>query len=167
MTLLALALSLALCSPATPPEARKAAPDFELKDLAGKRVKLSSLAGKVVVVNFWATWCKPCLLEMPHLGKLEAELGEQGLVVLSISTDSPQTLAEVRQLVRRERFTQRILLDPEGKVLASLNPRGTNPFTVVVDRAGRIAEVHEGYTPGDERKYREWAEALLKEPSKG
>jgi len=147
---------------AAEPGARKTAPDFELKDLSGKRVKLSSLAGKIVIVNFWATWCGPCLQELPHLDKIQQEhKGE--VVVLAISTDGPDSLPQVRSVVKRQKFGMTILLDPEGKVAALLNPRGTNPFTAFVDRTGRIAESHEGYTSGDEKTYQKWAASLVAE----
>lgn len=165
MTLVSLALSLAIAA-AGAPGGRQQAPDFELKDLAGKRVRLSNLAGKTVIINFWATWCGPCLLELPHLDKIGKDLADKGLVVLAISTDGPQTLAQVRSLVKREKYAFNVLLDPEGKVFALLNPRGTNPFTLIVDKAGRIAESHEGYNPGDEAKYREWAQRLVAEDAK-
>jgi peroxiredoxin len=161
--MLSLSITLALALTATPPASRKAAPEFELKDLAGKRVKLSSLSGKTVLVNFWATWCGPCLLELPHLDKLQRELGDKGLTVLAISTDGPQTLAQVRSVVKREKWAMTVLLDPEGKAAAALNPRGTNPFTLIIDKNGRIAESHEGYNAGDEVKYREWVQRLLAE----
>jgi peroxiredoxin len=161
-------LSLALSLVGGPAEGRKAAPDFELKDLGGKRVKLSNLnsSGKVVLIEFWATWCVPCIAALPHLDKLQREFSDKGLTVLAISTDGPQTQAQVRSLVKREKLTMPVLLDPDGKVFASLNPRGTNPFTLIIDRNGRIAESHEGYNPGDELKYREWVERLLAENSK-
>jgi peroxiredoxin len=164
----ALTLSLALTALGSPAEARKAAPDFELKDLAGKRVKLSQLnaSGKTVLIEFWATWCVPCIAALPHLDKLHREFSEKGLTVLAISTDGPQTLAQVRSLVKREKLSMPVLLDPEGKVFAALNPRGTNPFTLIIDRSGKIAESHEGYTAGDEKKYREWVERLLAENAK-
>ena len=155
--------ALTLAAPEAAPAARKAAPDFELKDLSGKRVRLSSLAGKVVIVNFWATWCGPCLQELPHLDKLQQEHKDAGLVVLAISTDGPDTLAQVRSVAKRQKWTMPVLLDQEGKVSGLLNPRGTNPYTVFVDRAGRIAEAHEGYTAGDEKDYAEWAKKLVGE----
>ncbi len=162
---LALAAALLVAAPALAiPEAsaRKPAPAFELKDLSGKRVKLSSFVGKVVIVNFWATWCGPCLQELPHLDKLRAELGGE-LEVLAISTDGPDTLAQVRTVAKRQKWTMPVLLDQEGKVSGTLNPRGTNPYTVFVDRAGRIAESHEGYTAGDEKTYAAWAKQLVAE----
>jgi peroxiredoxin len=163
-----LTVSVALTLFGAPVEGRKTAPDFELKDLAGKRVKLSTLtaSGKVVLIDFWATWCVPCIAALPHLDKLHREFSDKGLVVLSISTDGPQTQAQVRSLVKREKLTMPVLLDPEGKVFGALNPRGTNPFTLIVDRDGKIAESHEGYNSGDERKYREWVERLLAENTK-
>lgn len=143
--------------------ARKTAPDFELKDLSGQRVKLSSLAGKVVIVNFWATWCGPCLQELPHLQKIHDQHKDAGLVVLAVSTDGPETLAQVRSVAKRQKWTMPVLLDQEGKAASALNPRGTNPYTVFVDRAGKIAEAHEGYSAGEEKRYAEWAAQLVAE----
>ncbi len=68
----------------------KAAPDFTLKDLTGKTVKLSSLRGKVVLLNFWATWCGPCVAEMPHLEKLHREYKDRDVVILGIDDEEPQ-----------------------------------------------------------------------------
>lgn len=167
-TALAAALLTATLAPLVPAQAapdvaaRKPAPEFELKDLTGKRVKLSSLAGKVVIVNFWATWCVPCLQELPHLEKIQQAHGGE-LVVLAISTDGPETQAQVRSVAKRQKWTMPVLLDQEGKVAGTLNPRGTNPYTVFVDRKGRIAETHEGYTAGDEKTYATWAQQLVAE----
>jgi thiol-disulfide isomerase/thioredoxin len=104
MVLLGLLFSgLTACS-SPPPEAPKSgppavgqlAPDFTLKDLGGNPVTLSSLRGKVVIVNFWATWCPPCRAEMPSMEQLYRELGTEGLVLLAINIeqDGRQTVAK-------------------------------------------------------------------------
>lgn len=147
MSALLLAGLLALSAP--DPSARRIAPDVELKDLAGKRVRLSALQGKVVILSFWATWCGPCLQELPQLQKIaEASGGE--VVVLAINTDGPDSIASVRSVAKRHRLGMTVLLDVEGKATSLFNPRGTNPYTVLLDRRGRVADTHEGYASGDE-----------------
>jgi thiol-disulfide isomerase/thioredoxin len=70
-----------------PPVVGQAAPDFTLSDLGGKAFSLSALRGKVVIVNFWATWCPPCRAEMPSMEQLHRELGDEGLVLLAINIE--------------------------------------------------------------------------------
>ncbi|MDA8432453.1 MAG: TlpA disulfide reductase family protein, partial [Nitrospiraceae bacterium] len=67
---------------------KQKAPDFTLKDLRGNHVTLSSLKGKVVLLNFWATWCPPCVAEMPELNKLYRKMASRGLEIVAVSTDS-------------------------------------------------------------------------------
>ena len=148
----------------TETKARASAPEFELNDLKGDTVRLSQFKGKVVVINFWATWCGPCKQEIPHLSRMLDSYKDQGLVVLTISTDSPQTQSQVGRLARR--WKTHTLLDPEGKVVALLNPRGIQPYTVIVDRQGKIALEHDGYTPGDEVGMEALIKTVLAEESK-
>jgi thiol-disulfide isomerase/thioredoxin len=92
--LLLLASGLSGCSsppqqtaPAGPPTVGQTAPDFTLNDLAGKPVSLAALRGKVVIVNFWATWCPPCRAEMPSMELLHRELADEGLVMLAVNIE--------------------------------------------------------------------------------
>lgn len=148
-------------SPLTAIEKRSHVADFELKNLKGERVRLSDFKGKVVLVNFWATWCAPCKQELPHLNRMYQTYQNQGFEVLAISTDSPQTMSQVGRLARR--WTFKTLLDPEGKVVAQLNPRGVAPYTLIVDPQGRIAYEHDGYTSGEEVQMEEAIKAILSE----
>ncbi len=142
---------------------RPAAPAFALKDLDGKPVSLAALRGKVVVVNFWATWCAPCLQELPFLDQFQQKYGKDGLVVIAIATDGPETAANIASVVRRRRLSVTVAHDGSGTVIAALNPRAANPYTLFLDRQGRVAHRHEGYSAGDERKYEATITALLAE----
>lgn len=163
-TLAALAL-LCVAAPASavdPPDRRRPVQEFALDDLSGDAVRLSDFAGKVVVISFWATWCGPCLQELPFLQQLYDQHGGE-LVVLAITTDGPDTVPEVRNIVRRNRWTMPVLLDLDGGLMAQLNPRGTQPFTMFIDRQGRLAHVHEGYSVGDEVAHAASIETLVGE----
>ena len=147
----------------TPPADRPTVADFTLNTLKGTPVRLADLKGKVVMINFWATWCRPCLQELKFVDEYYKQLKDKGVEVLAITTDGPQTLGKVRQTVKRRRWKMPVLLDQDGAVMANLNPRGNQPFTLYIDRAGRKAGEHDGYTAGDEKGMKATLEALLAE----
>ena len=132
-----------------PASERSTVPGFALKDLKGQPVRLAAFKGKVIVISFWATWCEPCMQELPHLNRKALDLPDD-LVVLAISTDNAQTVNKVRSTVKRERWKVPVLLDTSGQVSGDLNPRGAHPYTMFIDRTGRLAADHDGYAPGDE-----------------
>jgi peroxiredoxin len=142
-------------------EKRSSVLDFELDDLDKNLVRLSDYKGKIVIVTFWATWCAPCKQEIPHLEKLYETYKDQGLIVFAISTDSPQTQSQVPRIARK--WTIPTLLDTEGRVVAQMNPRGVAPFTMLIDRNGKNAFEHDGYSVGDEIKIKEALVKLLEE----
>lgn len=127
-----------------------AATDFTLRDVDGKSVSLSDFAGKVVLIDFWATWCVPCEAEIPHLESLYQKNKDAGLVVLGVSMDGPETVASVGPFVRRYNLSFPVLLDEETKVVGVYNPKRTAPLSVLIDRTGKIVRVRSGYNPGDE-----------------
>jgi peroxiredoxin len=108
--------------------------DFTLIDLSGKAWTLSDLKGKVVLVNFWATWCPPCRKEMPDLNTLANRFAGQGLVILSISDEDA---SKVAPYIAEHKFTYPILLDPGGKTAQSFHVDGI-PKSFVFDRAGKL-----------------------------
>lgn len=158
---LALFSVLVLVQPAVAVDAGAPASPFSLRDMAGASHNLSDYKGKVVVLSFWATWCGPCQVEMPHLQAMYAEMEAQGLVILGISTDDARSSSLIRPIVAAKKVTYPILLDTDTRVVAAYNPQKTLPFTVVIGRDGKIADVHAGYTPGDEVKLREKVVSLL------
>lgn len=111
--------------------------DFTLKDLNGRSYTLSRLRGKVVLVNFWASWCGPCRLEMPDLDSLYARLRAQGLVVLAISNEDE---AKVRAAVSRMGFRAPVLLDPGAEVGHRFGLDGL-PRSFVFNREGKLVAV--------------------------
>jgi peroxiredoxin len=137
------------------------ATDFTLRDVNGQDVHLSQYQGKVVVLSFWATWCGPCKEEMPHLQKLYADHGNDGLVVLSISTDDARSASKVKPYIMSMGYTFPVLLDKEASVIGTYNPSKTLPFTVVIDRSGNVVHVASGYNPGDEVGLTKEIEPLL------
>ncbi len=113
-----------------------------LKDLKGRTIRLSHYKGKVVLLNFWATWCPPCRAEMPDLIKWQKEYGRRGLQVIGI-TYPPTEISEVREFIRSVRVNYPILLG-EKETRTLFDPGDTLPITIVIDREGNVHEVIEG-----------------------
>ncbi len=157
---LALGSALAACSATTGsgagagasrPGTRGSVPDFHVGDLEGREFHMAEHVGEsVVLLNFWATWCEPCRVEMPHLDRLQQRYGGEGLRVLAVSMDGPDSVAEVRSRISRYSYSFTVLLDQDSEVTRLYNPRRAAPFSVLVDRSGSIVWTHEGYSPGDE-----------------
>jgi len=117
------------------------APLFELETADGEMVRLEEYRGQVVLLNFWATWCAPCRIEMPLLQSTFDSFQDQGLVILGIDFDEPADL--VASFGDELGLTFPLLLDPGGKVQQQYKVRGY-PTTVVLDREGRIQSYHIG-----------------------
>jgi peroxiredoxin len=109
--------------------------DFTLTDLEGKPWRLKSLQGKVVLVNFWATWCPPCRKEMPDLESLYKQFQQQGLVILAITDEEA---SKVKPFIAERGITYTVLLDPGRKVNTLFHVMGI-PKTFIYDRAGKLA----------------------------
>jgi peroxiredoxin len=118
------------------------APGFRLPTLAGGERSLASWRGQVVVLNFWATWCPPCVAEMPSLERLHRALGPEGLAVVTVSTDESQEAVEA--FVRRHGLTLPVLRDPGGRVVARAYRVSRYPQTFVLDRHGLLLRHYEG-----------------------
>ena len=117
------------------PKTPSAAPNFSLKDPAGKEVSIKDLRGKVVFLNFWATWCPPCVEEMPAMEKLHQELQKEGLVILAINfQERPE---RVKEFLTKHNLTFTALLDRDGKV-AELYQAWALPVSVIINNRGEI-----------------------------
>jgi peroxiredoxin len=128
------------------------APDFTLKDLTGNKVTLSNmLKDGPILIDFWATWCKSCLHELPLIDQIGDKYRAQGLQIVAISTDSPKTSAKVRPFIKSTGYDFTVLLDSKQEVRRLFGGTST-PYTVLISQAGEIVYSHIGYVPGDELK---------------
>ncbi len=136
------------------------APALSLKDTKGRTIRLSDYKGKVVLVNFWATWCAPCLAEMPDLEKLQQEYGKRELQIVGVSHPTDKA-SEVVKAIKRLRVTYPILFGDE-KTLSLFKVSDVLPVTVIIDREGKVRGRILGILEPDE--FEEQVEPLL--PSK-
>jgi peroxiredoxin len=150
---LALLFSGTGCSPppsvkaaVKPENERKQAPDFVLKDANGASVKLSDYKGKVVVLDFWATWCGPCKIEIPWFMEFEQTYKDRGFSVVGVSMDE-DGWDVVKPYIQARKINYRILLgdDQVGQLYGGVD---SLPTTFLIDRSGRIAKVHVGLETG-------------------
>ena len=136
------------------------APDFSLPTQSGEKVTLSDLRGQVVLINFWASWCGPCRKEMPQLQALFARYEALGFQMLGVNVEEDST--EAAQFLSETPVTFPVLFDRENGV-SKLYDVVAMPSTVLVDRAGNVRYLHNGYQPGYENAYQDQIRELVKE----
>ena len=134
----------------------KPAPDFTLRDLKGNQVSLSDLRGQPIVLNFWATWCSPCRVEIPHLEALYTKYKDQGLVVIGMNTETDYM--KVKRFAEPQ-ISYTVLLD--GGTQAQGYDVSGIPCTYYIDREGIIRHRSVGFGPGDEVRIEEKIQELL------
>src|SRR5216110_411403 len=154
----ALAMGATLESGAVAPAT--AAPDFTLRTMGGPNLRLQEQRGRVVLINFWATWCGPCRQEMPHLNRLYEKYRASGFVLLGVNVDDDKRNAVDVAAKLGLKFP--VLLDTDKKV-SRLYELSTMPSTVLIDRDGRVRAIHRGYQSGVEDQYDKQIRDLLKE----
>ena len=136
------------------------APNFTLKSLDGKNLKLSEMRGDVVLINFWASWCGPCRQEMPLLNALHKKYQPLGFTVLGVNVE--ENTDDARGFLNNFPVVFPVLLDSKNKVSKQYDVVAM-PTTVVVDRDGNMRFLHKGYKPGDEKAYRQMVKKLIRE----
>jgi peroxiredoxin len=136
------------------------APDFTLRSVGGKNLRLHEQRGQVVLVNFWATWCGPCRQELPHLSRIYDKYRSSGFVLLGVNIDEDPRLAT--GLATKLGLSFPVLLDSDKNV-SRVYDLSAMPATLLIDRDGRVRYIHRGYRDGVEATYEEQVRSLLKE----
>jgi peroxiredoxin len=157
LTLLLLLLSLPLSA-----QEGQAAPDFTLKDLEGHTYTLSELRGKVVLLDFWASWCQPCLHAIPALNRLGSKFQGEHFLILGINVDRSKSTSALKRFVEEYQVSYPILADKRGKV-AGRYRAFVLPLSYLIDKKGRIAERIVGYNLALEKELESRIESLLEE----
>jgi cytochrome c biogenesis protein CcmG/thiol:disulfide interchange protein DsbE len=140
---------------------RKEAPDFQLKDVNGKVVRLSDFKGKAVVVDFWATWCGPCQIEIPWFMDFERKYKDQGFVMIGVAMDD-EGWKVVKPFVEQMKMNYRVVMgnDMTADLYGGIDAL---PTTILIDRDGKIAGTHVGLAGKEE--FQDAIEKLLATPT--
>jgi peroxiredoxin len=142
MVFLALFISLPGCEQEAPQVREKG--DFTLRDVSGGQVTLSALRGKVVLMEFWATWCPPCRKSIPELKELHNNLKGEDFALLAIAVKDKES--KVRRFISKHEIPYTVLIDDKG--VADEFKAYSIPSTVILDREGKVVLNHRGYAPG-------------------
>jgi cytochrome c biogenesis protein CcmG, thiol:disulfide interchange protein DsbE len=154
----------------TPLDVGSRAPEYAAMTLDGDSVPLSSFRGDVVLLNIWATWCPPCVKEMPALQRLHEQLGDQGLAIVAVSVDAPPSpsnvmgafAGDVRAFADRFGLTFTVLHDPSGRIQSRYQVNGL-PTTFLIDRDGLVRRKVMGAAEWDESRFADQIRAMLEE----
>jgi thiol-disulfide isomerase/thioredoxin len=157
LALAAMFASVAFAASSTGP-----APGFKLTGRGGQSVDLAQFRGQVVMINFWATWCKPCREEMPLLEDIYKKYKPMGFTMLGVNVQPETGEAEAWLGKLPKPVTFPIAFDVDSKV-SKLYKVSTMPTTVLVDRKGNVRVLHRGYKSGDENTYLTHIRSMLKE----
>ncbi len=124
------------------------ATNFTVRDINGKYLHLSDYRNKTVLMSFWATWCKPCLVELRHLEKIYRKYKNKGFVVLAVSLDGPETRAKVKPMIKHYKLTFPVAIDESSHIVRLYNPKKAAPFSVIIKK-GKIIKKREGFQLSD------------------
>ncbi|MEF7615104.1 TlpA disulfide reductase family protein [Aquincola sp. MAHUQ-54] len=165
--LLLLAVLAGLCGPARAARIGEAAPDFERAALAAAgeppSQRLAGLRGRVVLLDFWASWCAPCRQSLPVYEQLQSALADQGFVLVAVNVDrNVQDAQRLLATLRLEALARHAVHDADGRV-ATLYGVQAMPSSYLIDRRGVVRAVHAGFRPGDVAALRHSILQLLEE----
>ena len=152
-------VALAISVPAFALRDGSRAPEIGLRDTDGHMVRMSELRGKVVLVDFWASWCAPCREEIPVLNELQREFGND-LVIVGVNIDRDES--NMRDFMRRMPMRFRVVHDSGGSSVAERYSPPRMPSSYIIDRRGIVRHVHAGFRAGDDNQMRSQIRALLR-----
>lgn len=161
-TLLILAIAGILsvgCQSAATSYQKQKAPAFTLNDIAGEKFSLSDFKGKVVLIDFWATWCPPCVMSSPEVEKLSTDYKNQPVVVLSLSLDD--NADSVRNFLKTHKISNRVAIAANTDIPEHYAVRGIPAF-YLIDQNGFVVRAWEGFSPAMPSYWRKEIEILLK-----
>jgi thiol-disulfide isomerase/thioredoxin len=135
--------------------------DFYLDDINGITKTYGDIkGGKLTIIDFWASWCKPCIKSMPKLEALRNAYESQGVELISINADGPRSIAKVRPLVKSLGLKSVVLIDINKEVMTDVDVYQL-PTLLVVDASDKVVYRHEGYNEGDEKEVEREIKKLL------
>ena len=140
-------------------------PNLDLKLLNGKKVNVYKLLESgPLLIDFWATWCKPCKIVMQHLNQYHNEYKEKGFKVVMINQDTPRSLGKVKSYINSKNYDFLVSIDPNQQIAKKLNGQ-IMPNLILINQDGTIQWRHQGYMPGEEIEIKEQIDILLAENS--
>jgi len=143
LLLLSLVLALAFVVSCGASKSSSAAPDFTMTGVDGKPIKLSDMKGKVVILDFWATWCPPCKMEIPDFIALQDKYGKDGLIIVGAALDEPD---KVKQFYSDYKMNYPVGIADQSMAMSYGGIRGI-PTTFVIDKKGNVARKYVGFRP--------------------
>lgn len=136
--------------------------NFKLKDIENNTQSFADLKGsKLTILDFWATWCKPCVKAIPKLNKIYEAYKDNGVEIIGVNCDGPRSVSKVAPLSKSLQIKYPILLDINSEIKSQLNLYAF-PTLVIVNAENKVVWVHEGFVSGDEKIVIEEIEKLLK-----
>ncbi len=141
----------------------KLAPDFSLKAVDGTEHKLSDYKGQVVLLEFWASWCKPCMMSIPYLNSLQERYGSHNFVVIAVNVEKGKSVDFVQEVIEKKGMKYMVLHDKRGKAAKSYKVRAL-PTTVLVDAEGFVVMRMSGFSKVMEERLEKKLEKITKRP---
>ena len=125
-------------------------PEIEVKDINQNWINFTDLQGeKITVIDFWATWCKPCVTAIPKLNSIYEEFSKQGVEFIGVNVDGPRNQSKVKPFSNSLNIKYPLILDPDQELVNDFNVVAF-PTLIILDEKGKEVFVHEGFNPGDE-----------------
>lgn len=146
-------------------EQSQQAPRFRIRDVQGHLLDLDELRHKgPILIDFWATWCRPCIESLPELEAWHQKFGPRGLTVIGVSIDGPRNFAKVRPFAKARGLSYPVAIDQDGRLQQLFHVLAV-PTAILIDTSGVISRVRVAYRPGENAEFEEHIETLLPAPT--